>query len=85
MFDDLIEAIRAAIDNIWGVVYDMCNEFDITALTESTPYSPRARPTHRQRATEPKTKPHTLPMLRRRRVFHCRNCLPFVLIVVDEE
>ena len=46
---------------------------------------PRARPTHWQKRTEPKTKPHTLPAIRHRRVFHCRNCLPFVVIVVDEE
>ena len=48
-------------------------------------HEPRARPTHWQRTPEPKPTPHTLPVLFRRRVFHCRNCLPFVVIVVDEE
>ena len=86
MYDDMIEKILEAFDRIrqcLDKLHDKIVEAELS--TDFKLYSPRARPTHWQRKPEPKTKPHTLPVLFRRRVFHCRNCLPFVVIVVDEE
>lgn len=81
MCDELI----AAINHILNRFNDLVGLLHSSQAFNLMLYEPRARPTHWQRIPEPKTKPHTLPVIFRKRVFHCRNCLPFVLVIVDEE
>lgn len=86
MHNKIIEKIQEALERICQCFNKLCDALVEADLSENIePYSPRARPTHWQRIPEPKIKPHTLPVLHCRRVFHCRNCLPFVVIVADEE
>ncbi len=85
MFDEIEKVLRDFFDAVSQAVSDIYNELAQLDLSNIEPYSPRARPTHWQRTIKPKTKPHTRPVLFRKRIFHCRNCLPFVLKIAEVE
>lgn len=83
MHNEILEKTLEALERICQCFNRLCDVLVEADLSENIePYSPRARPTHWQRKPEPKTKPHTLPAFRRRRV---RLCLPFVVMVIDEK